>query len=134
MAARAVCGAGLVWCIAVVAVHWGTASLGCAFDTSNCAYTHEKNGVYEGVLRHRGRALENRRFSVAFESRSGEDDVAGFRTDADGRYCIVWADERITPFASTAGAADIALRGWRETSDPGPRCQTADEGIPWNRS
>src|SRR4051794_17523373 len=65
-----------------------------------------------------------------------EDDVAGFRTDGAGRYSIVWADERITPFASTAGAGagDIALRGWRETSDPGPRCRTADEGIPWNRS
>jgi hypothetical protein len=134
VAARVACAAALVLCVVVVAVHWGATSLACAFDTSNCAYSHEKDGVYEGVLSARGRPLDRRRFSVAFESRSGKPPVAGFRTDRDGRYCIVWAQERVTPFASTAGAGSIALRDWRQTSEPPPRCQTADEGIPWNRS
>lgn len=90
--------------------------------------------MYEGVLSDRGRLLDRRRFSVEFESRGGKPPVAGFRTDGDGRYCIVWAQERITPFASTAGAGSIALCDWRQTSEPPPRCQAADEGIPWNRS
>jgi hypothetical protein len=134
MAARAVCAAALVVCVVVVALHWGAASLACAFDTSDCAYGHEKNGVYEGVLRDRGRTLDNRRFSVSFESRSGESPVAGFRTDGEGRYCIVWAQERITPFANTTGAGSIALRDWRETSEPPAACQTSDEAIPWHRA
>jgi hypothetical protein len=37
--------AGLAVCVVVVALHWGAASLACAFDTSDCAYGHGKIGV-----------------------------------------------------------------------------------------
>jgi hypothetical protein len=48
---RAICAAGLVWCAVVVAFHWLAGSLACALDTSYCAFSHEKDGVYAGILR-----------------------------------------------------------------------------------
>ena len=134
MGARVLYAVGLVWCVLVVAVHWGAASLACAFDTSNCAYGHDKNGVYEGLLRNGDRALTNRSFTVAFASRSDKPTAGPFRTSRNGDYCVVWANERITPFARARGGGDVALRDWHETSDPPAGCQSADEGIPWNRA
>jgi hypothetical protein len=135
---RAICAAGLVWCAVVVAFHWLAGSLACALDTSYCAFSHEKDGVYAGILRDAdGHKLPNREFSVAFESRRDMGRVGGFSTDRDARYCIVWANERITPFASAGGGPSIAIRdSWRRTRDSArpAGCQSGDEGIPWNRA
>jgi hypothetical protein len=85
------------------------------------------------------RTLTGTSFAVAFESRRSAHPrhVSGFSTDARGRYCIVWAEERVTPIAVLAGRSEVgidvpwkALNGSRRP----PGCQAGDHGIPWNRA
>jgi hypothetical protein len=129
----------LMWAVLVLLVHWAAAGLACGWDTSNCATSHDKNGLYQGVLdERRGEPFTNTPFTVAFESRrhAHPREVAGFSTDAEGRYCIVWAQERITPFAHVADLTR-PIRGARQPlngTDPPPGCQTGDQAIPWNRA
>lgn len=125
--------------------HFGTA-LSCGTDTSNCAESTEKNGVYAGVLRDLdGAVYRSAGFEVAFESRSREDlPKVHLRTDGRGRYCVVWPRERVVPFPSDeagtllSGRDEplIGLGDWRdlEGADPPPGCEETDAGIPWNRA
>jgi hypothetical protein len=135
---RGVCLAAVGWCGVVLAAHWFAGTTACAWDTSYCALSHHKNGVYRGVLADpMGGAPPNASFTVTFESRRDADprDVGGFSTDTHGSYCIVWALERITPFAHIGGA-DRRIDGhWQPLRGvkPAPSCQRGDQGIPWNR-
>ena len=106
-------------------------------DTSYCAESRAKNGLYRGVLTdRRDRTVTSAPFTVAFESRRDERDVAGFSTDAQGRYCIVWAEERITPLAHVDGSQPRIEAPWRPLNGARPPhgCQAGDGGIPWNRA
>lgn len=126
-------------------LHFVATQLTCAWDTSYCAASVEKNGVYEGTLTLDGHPYRSAEFEVAFTSRRGLPPVA-FRTDARGRYCIRWASEAVVPFASTPGGeslagqmegtATVGLEGWRdlEGREPPPGCEEGDAGIPWNRA
>lgn len=124
---------------AVIAVlHWGATEFSCSWDTSYCAKTTEKNGVYEGALETReGRPYSSAELEVEFESRRDLPPVS-FRTDEAGRYCIQWALERIYPFARTPGGEEElgSLSEWRDLEGqiPPPGCEEGDEGIPWNRA
>jgi hypothetical protein len=137
---RVVCLVAVAWCGFVLLAHWTIAGLACASDTSDCAKSRGKNGVYTGVLRDdHGRPLRNRSFSVAFASRRGLDPVSGFHTDAKGRYCIVWASERIVPFVSVddGSSAPRGIDGdWRPLAGARPPagCEAGDAGIPWPRA
>lgn len=128
----------------VAILHWGATELSCAWDTSYCASSTEKHGVYEGVLQSLdGSPYRSAEFTVAFESREGLPPVS-FRTDAGGRYCIQWASESIVPSARTGSGEPLANRGgeftglreWRDLEGgvPPPGCEEGDEGIPWNRA
>jgi hypothetical protein len=136
---RAVCLVALVWCGFVLLFHWVAGAFACGFDTSYCAYSHDKNGIYQGVLvDRRGRTLTDTTFTVAFESRrrAHPRDVSGFSTDAQGRYCIVWAQERDTPFAQFDSSETTIEQPWRALNgaQPPPGCQSGDQRIPWNRA
>ena len=78
-------------------------------------------------------------FSVAFESRrrAHPREVGGFSTDAHSNYCIVWAQERITPFVHLDDGSEITIDvPWQPLNgaEAPPNCQTGDRGIPWNRA
>jgi hypothetical protein len=134
------CLAALLWCIVGLTAHWAFAGLACGGDTTNCALSHDKNGVYRGVLADaQGRALTNTSFSVAFASRqtSSPRDVSGFSTDANGDYCIVWAEERITPFLQVSPSFGTSLsEPWKPLNGASPPhgCQSGNQGIPWNHA
>lgn len=126
-------------------LHSLATSFSCAWDTSNCAHSSEKDGVYEGTLRTLdGDPYRSSEFDVGFGSRPIGDKIT-FRTDARGRFCIVWSAERVVPSATTPSGYPLVgrdgenipgLGGFRdlEGRDPPPDCQESDEGIPWNRS
>jgi hypothetical protein len=99
----------LAWCAVLLVYHVGGAALACTTDNSDCARSRNKNGVYRGTLvGPGGRAYTSTRFSVAFHSRQSSDPryVEGFSTDASGRYCIMWAEERVTPVCAPERTAD----------------------------
>jgi hypothetical protein len=110
----------------------------CAWDTSTCAKSNEKNGVYEGVMRAAtGEPYGFSAFMVEFGSRGG-DDLVPVLTDESGRYCIRWAEEDVAAVRSPGGAVISTSGGsflgsWRDLngSDPPPDCQESFEGIPW---
>ncbi len=106
----------------------------CAWDTSTCAESSEKNGVYEGVI---GGISSPSVFMVEFGSRSSGDLVPLF-TDENGHYCLRWAEEDVATVRSLTGSAISTSQGsslgsWRDLngSDPPPDCQESFEGIPW---
>lgn len=140
----ALCVAGVLWCgFLVLGVLFG-AAFACSTDTSYCAESREKNGVYAGVLvDDRGRVLRDAKLTVWFESRDDEPPVRDFTTDARGRYCFVWASERSIPDveARTADATIPSHRvrstaNWRSLrgANPPAGCQTTDARIPWMRA
>jgi hypothetical protein len=138
-AARSVCVIALVWCGFLLLVHWAAAGLACAHDTSYCALNRHKNGLYRGTLVDRqGRPITDTAFSVSFESRrrAHPREVGGFSTDAQGRYCIVWAAERITPFVHFDDVERTIQTPWQPLNGPNPPrgCQSGNHGIPWNRA
>ncbi|MDQ2631156.1 MAG: hypothetical protein M3Y75_09330 [Actinomycetota bacterium] len=112
---------------------------GCVWDTSTCAESSEKNGVYEGFLRTgSGEPYSSSVFTVGFGSREGDEEVP-FRTDEDGHYCIRWAEE---DYATVRGPnsesistpeGGNSLTSWRDLNgrDPPPDCQESFVGIPW---
>src|SRR5215210_160571 len=134
-----VCLIALVWCCFVLLFHWFAGMIACGLDTSYCAMGHEKNGLYQGVLvDQHGRTMANTSFALRFESRDRAHprDVHGFSSDAQGRYCIVWAQERITPIARFDGT-ETAIKGfWKPLNEgqPRPGCQSGDHDIPWDRA
>jgi hypothetical protein len=111
--------------------------LACAWDTSNCALSHVKDGYYAGVVLdpRTHQAVANRRLSVYFESR--RDPGAAINTDSGGRYCIVWAQEHVYPSARIGPRSYANLHDdWRPlTGGPPPHgCEISDATIPWNRA
>ena len=130
----------VAWSVFALLAHWMLGFLSCGLDTSYCAHSREKNGIYAGVLRdRRGDPVTDSRFRVTFESRhrSRPGPVGGFSTDRTGHYCIVWASERITPFFEADDGARGAIEDpWRPLNGAAPPrgCQPGDQGIPWNRA
>jgi hypothetical protein len=119
--------------------HVFSVGFACAWDTSTCAESSEKNGVYEGFLRTAdGEPYRSSVFTVEFGSREGDDEVP-FQTDENGRYCIRWAEEDFATVNSPTGEAihtqegDDYLGSWRDLNglDPPSGCQESYEGIPW---
>jgi len=86
-------GVAMFWCVLVLLAHAAGGWLACGFDTSDCATTTAKTFVYQGQLRY-----PNASFDV---TGPGAYRVGGFRTDSQGRYCIVW----------TPDGAGFTLRG-----------------------
>jgi hypothetical protein len=116
----------------------------CSGDTSECAQSSKKNGVYEGTLSYPdGRLYRSAEFEVAFASRKNESDLT-FETDAQGHYCIRWANERTYPTATTPAGEPLAGSGtggpslgpWDELSFFGAPtdCEEGSGGVPWNRA
>jgi len=137
------CLAGLVWGAVVLVVHLAGGALVCnprTTENSSCAHSHAKNGIYQGVLgagSSQGRARASTAFTVHFSSRrDAHRDVSGFTTDAQGGYCIVWAEERSTPVASYDDTVASIKADWRPLAGAKPPtgCQAGDRGIPWNRA
>ena len=136
---RATCLIALVWCGIVLLLHWAFSAFACAWDTSNCALSRDKNGVYQGVLVDlQGRPIRNADFTVSFESRRSAHPrrVSGYSTDAQGRYCLIWSQERIIPFAYYNGSGTSIRGSWQplDGASPPARCQAGDQGIPWRRA
>jgi hypothetical protein len=133
-------GKPLVAVAAVVAVCAGgfniiAAGWVCDQDTSYCAFSHDRDGFYTGILADRdGTPLVNRRFSFVVESRR-ELRAPTLQSGTAGRVCVLWPQERGTPLALAGGAA-TSLRRWTAVRDsPAPAgCSTSDAAIPWNRA
>jgi hypothetical protein len=126
------------------------ASFACSTDSSTCARSTEKNGVYETTLVDQaGTPYRSREFLVEFRALRSGDRVA-FRTDRSGHVCIQWASESSYPLLLTAGGDELyaryvggqyqepvsSLREWQdlEGREPPPGCQQGDRGIPWYRA
>jgi hypothetical protein len=128
--------------------------LACSGDSSQCASSSDKNGVYEGtVVRQDGVPFRSGTVLVEFASRSsvGEPRVA-FHTDDRGLICFRWANEALYPKLFTQSGAPLfaryqgyayasegpaaSLGEWRdlEGRSPPPRCGSSDAGIPWYRA
>ncbi len=120
----------------VLFLHWAIGNVTCEWDTSYCAESREKDTEYRGQLvAEDGRVLADTAFSVRFESRNDEP-VSGFRTDADGRACVLWADEAVSPnaYVGDEPVGRLEVPGEEDFVDPAQECQTSDAGIPWNRT
>jgi len=132
----------------VIAVNWFAGVLECGMDTSYCAKSTSKNTIYAGRLEDtsgkEGVPYRNAEFLVNFESRRGEPPVA-FHTDSAGRFCVLWADEVITPspYRPDGGPLFVpgpegpgGLRRTRDAHPVGvpPHCEEGSQEIPWNRA
>jgi hypothetical protein len=109
----------------------------CGWDTSYCAASHVKNGYYAGVVRdpRSGQPVSNRRLGIHFES--NPDRAITITTDASGRYCIVWAHERLYPDVGFGPKFDeYSHDAWRPLRGlpPPPGCQTSSASVSWNRA
>jgi hypothetical protein len=123
--------------------HLTFVGLSCTGDTSECAHSIDKDGFYAGSLRYPdGRPYRSAEFELAFATRDDRPHVP-FETDAEGRYCVVWANERVYPSASTPSGEELlgnrgssSLGPWEELNgrDPPPGCHESNEGVPWNRA
>lgn len=138
--------AGLVAALFLIGFDYAVSAFSCSLDTSYCAKSRKKNGIYTGTLLTTDREpAANVQFTVSFESRAGEDPVA-FRTGDDGSFCIRWAEESVTPSIEQSGlilqgsevAQDRRLTDFQTVEEGGggplPGCQEGDAGIPWNRA
>ena len=139
LAARGVLLTSMAWCVLVLVVHSILGFTTCGLDTSYCAQGRDKNGIYRGVLLDvQGRSLPSSPFAVTFESRRGlvPREVHGFTTDAAGVYCIVWAQERVTPFVNSGDVQSSVRDPWQPLNGAAAPagCQSGDQDIPWNRS
>lgn len=125
----------LALCAFMVLLHLARAYAACSGDGSDCAWGHEKSGVWQGTLVDQtGRRLANTSFSVAFESVSPP--IGGFSTDQHAGYCIVWALDDDIPRV-TVGSREVAdLEGWSPLKGrSAPRgCQDAGRSITWHRA
>ncbi|MBE2320819.1 hypothetical protein DVA67_032975 [Solirubrobacter sp. CPCC 204708] len=120
----------------VVFLHFALGGLSCAWDTSYCAESPDKTTEYRGRLQTQdGRVLADTEFSVEFESRLDEP-VGGFRTDADGDYCVRWAREAVSPNAVVGDelVGRLEIPEPEELVDETVECQSSDASIPWNRT
>lgn len=137
---KAACLAALAWCVFVLLLHGTYGVFACSADTATCAESRSEDGFYGGVLvDQQGQLVRNTALSVAFGSRNHgriQDVVGGFATDAQGRYCVVWAQESATPSVTLRSQVLRFERPWQPlgAAQPPPGCQTSDRGVPWNRS
>jgi hypothetical protein len=128
----------LAWAV-VLLLGWSlVTAAACDFQTSNCAMGQAKTTVYSGTLKAAdGTVRRDTSFTVKFGSRLDEPRVGPFTTDAAGRYCFVWAAERILPFLYVGGTSVVeGTPSFRplDGAAPPPSCQTSDATIPWNRT
>jgi hypothetical protein len=120
----------------MVLVHWTASDVNCFWDTSTCARSVEKDGVYEGTLQtDDGQLYRSSEFEVRFGSREQEPKVS-FQTDENGSYCIVWAEDSYASATTPGGESLSGLGSWRDLGDrdPPPGCQESDEGVPWQNT
>jgi hypothetical protein len=122
----------------VLFLHWALASVTCGWDTSYCAESREKDTAYRGQLAtDDGRVLADTPFTVRFESH-GEAPVGGFRSDAEGQVCVLWANEAISPTAyvndELVARLEVPAPEEEDRFGPATDCQTSDASITWNRT
>jgi len=124
----------LVLAVFVVFFHWALGGLACGWDTSYCATSQEKTTAYAGVLESEADGvLADADFTVDFESRLDAPRVGGFSTDDTGAYCVLWAQEAVSPRAYVGDTFVARLEVSEESREPS-ECQTTDASIPWNRT
>jgi len=126
----------LVLAVFVVFFHWAFGGLACGWDTSYCAQSQEKDTAYTGTLESEDDGvLASTAFTVAFESRLDAPRVGGFSTDETGAYCVLWAQEAVSPQAYVGDVFVARLEIPEDAADVEPsECQTSDASIPWNRT
>ncbi|HEY1510326.1 MAG TPA: hypothetical protein VGF93_15060 [Solirubrobacteraceae bacterium] len=105
--------------------------LACGFDTSDCVSTSHKSMAYEGHL-----PFANTPFEVDFSSvrLAGGGLVGGFRTDSNGRYCIVWAPEDGTFVINGSKNYGYFYNGHPLHGRPPAGCQSGNQNVPWWRA
>ena len=117
------------------------ASHACYETRYPCAPSQEKDGFWSGrLVDANGRPLKQHLFEVAFGSRVGLPRVP-FRTDARGRYCIVWAFDGGTlqthagTFLLSDGDLPDLYKWTPFTMARRPLgCESAAAGIPWTHA
>jgi hypothetical protein len=114
------------------------ATWACSQDTSYCAATTERNGLYTGTLRAPdGRPAANTEFEVLFASRGLERSRISFTSDGRGRYCILWPEEPVFPSSDATRDHRVADLGtWVPLDDRAAPagCQEGNAGVPWQRA
>ena len=124
----------LVLACFVVFFHWALGGLACGWDTSYCATSQAKDTAYQGTLESEADGvLADTAFTVDFESRLDAPRVGGFTTDETGAYCVMWAQEVVSPRAYVGDTFVARLEVADEDLEPS-ECQTSDASIPWNRT
>jgi hypothetical protein len=132
---------GLGGALLLLLFNWAAASLVCSQDTSYCAESTDKDGIYRGELVNRdGSPAANTEFTVSFQSRENEPDLA-FMTDANGAFCFRWAQESITPHVQESDLLipdpefpDTRITDFKESTAGPPDCQSSDARIPWHNA
>jgi hypothetical protein len=135
--------------VVALLAHLLLSATACSFDTSYCAAGLAKNGTYEGRLTTQdGQPYSDREFLVRFESRRNQSPV-GFHTGSDGRFCIEWPREAVTPFPEQPDETLLTVHPshspfsppeqqmvWQPLNgrDPPPGCDPGSEGVPWHRA
>jgi len=121
-------GLAMFWCALVLLAHVAGGWLACESDTSDCATTTAKTFVYQGQLRYP---------STPFDlTGPGAYLVGGFRTDSQGRYCIVWTPDG-AGFLLAGNPNDMiggTGAGQRLHGQPPAGCQYGNGGVLWDRS
>jgi hypothetical protein len=128
-------GVGLSICVTVTLANLIKIGTTCS-ETSGCAHAAQKDGVYQGVLTDSQTGTPLRDTAAALYVESLDREIGKFRTDSDGGYCFVWANESVYPVARL-GATDERLRTeWHELegAPPPTGCQTYEAEIPWDRA
>src|SRR3954447_10290318 len=126
------CLVALVWCILLFLAHWLFGSVACGWQELTCVPSRHKDTIYQGVLADPQGRMMTGAFTVSFPL-SGKHRVGGFSTDAEGRYCVVWAPEA-SPTANIGGLA-VPLQVIDAPGRPiPPGCQEGNAGIPWKHA
>lgn len=135
-------GQQLAWVSIVIAVlalgyDYLAGHTACAWDTSDCALSHLKDGFYAGVVTDpvTHRVVANRRLPIYFDSTRSY--VTTISTDSTGAYCIAWAREHALPAARLRPDFDVSLSNDWQPLRGGllpAGCQTTSATVPWNRA
>jgi hypothetical protein len=123
----------LLWAVLVLLADITGGQLACGFDTSDCVPTRAKTMVYEGRLPFPHTSFE---VDVSSVRLAGGGLVGGFRTDNNGRYCIVWApkDGSFVINGSENYGHFYPGMGHVLHGQPPAGCQSGNQNVPWWRA
>lgn len=86
---------GLVVGLGAVSVNVVAGSLACGFDTSYCAESSAQSPYRGRIFSYDGRPVKDAVFELWVNSFEADQPRLAFRTDAYGRFCVMWVSEYV---------------------------------------